>query len=102
MATSRREFLRLAGGVCLPASDRVDRGGAGRVVFCRVSASSLPEAVDWLRSVFGGAVPASATGTTLRYTSFVASYRRSREPELVICGSEATLVLDRRGCRRFA
>jgi hypothetical protein len=100
MAASRRGFLKLAGGVWLaplgiPA-------GVGRVVFCRVSANSLPEAIDWLRLVFGGASPEAVSGTTLRYREFVAAYRPGSEPELVICGSEATLVVNREGSRRFA
>lgn len=97
MATGRREFLKLAAGVCLtggcPARD---------VVFCRVSESTMAEAVDWLRSVFDGAMPVSSSETTLRYRGFVAEYRQSGERELVVCGSCATLVLDSSGHRRFA
>jgi len=101
MAASRRGFLKLAGGVCL-APRRILTIDVGRVVFCRVSANSLPLAIDWLRLVFGGATPVAVSGNALRYRDFVAAYRPGSEPELVICGSEATLVLNRYGRRRFA
>jgi hypothetical protein len=101
MAASRRGFLKLAGGVWL-APRRILAGDVGRVVFCRVSASSLAEAIDWLRLVFSGATPEGVSGSTLRYRDFVADYRPGSERELVICGSESTLVLNREGSRRFA
>jgi hypothetical protein len=101
MAASRRGFLKLAGGAWL-APPRIPAGDVGQVVFCRVSANSLPEAIEWLGLVFGGATPAAVNGTTLRYRDFVAAYQPGSEREMVICGSEATLVLNRDGSRRFA
>jgi hypothetical protein len=101
MAASRRGFLKLAGGVCL-APRRIPADDVGQVVFCRVSTNSLPEAIAWLGLVFDGATPAAVSGSTLRYRDFVAAYRPGSERELVICGSEATLVLNRYGSRRFA
>jgi len=88
----RREFLKLAGGVCLmpgaPAAWREARelvrgGNLGRVVFCRVSQST----VGRLGFILDGAAP-------------VCEFRDG--DELVLCGTEATLVVDRRGYRRFA
>ena len=91
MAPDRRTFLKLAGGVwLLPGASAVRGmrglvrgGGLGRVVFCRASRNT----VRWLPLVLDGPAPIC-------------------EPidrdELVLCGTEATLVLDGIGHRRFA
>jgi len=91
MAPDRRTFLKLSGGVwAFPGAsavwgirDLVRRGGLGRVVFCRASRNT----VRWLPWVLDGPAPVC-------------------EPidrdELVLCGTEATLVLDGSGYRRFA
>ncbi|MEI9976566.1 MAG: hypothetical protein WDO73_33630 [Ignavibacteriota bacterium] len=55
----------------------------GRVVFCRASSSTA----GWLRFALDGAMPV---------------WERIDREELVLCGTVATLVVDRRGCRRFA
>jgi hypothetical protein len=91
MAADRRTFLKLAGSAFLPgasaiwweARELVRGGSLGRVVFCRVS----PGAMSWLRFVCDGAIPVC---------------ERSERDELVLCGSDATLVVDRNGSRRFA
>jgi hypothetical protein len=92
MAPGRRTFLKLAGGVCLApgasaawweARDLVRGGSLGRVVFGRVSGNT----VGWLRFLCDGAMPV---------------YERGGRDELVLCGTEATLVVDRHGCRRYA
>jgi hypothetical protein len=117
MAPDRREFLKLAGGAflvggaCAPdlhwraARDLVRHGNLGRVVFCRVSHRTVREAVESLRFLFDGATPISGSEPTLRYRDFVAAYEKanlSDHHQLVVCGTEATLVVDRRGYRRFA
>jgi hypothetical protein len=91
MTPDRRTFLKLAGGVwLLPGPSAVwgmralvRKGGLGRVVFCRASRNT----VRWLPWVLDGSAPVC-------------------EPidrdELVLCGTEATLVLDGSGYRRFA
>ena len=91
MAPDRRTFLKLAGGVWLvpgvspawKARELIRGGGLGRVVFCRAS----PGRVSGLRFLLDGAVPIC---------------ERIDRDELVLCGKEATLVIDRRGYRRFA
>jgi hypothetical protein len=96
MALDRRTFLKLAGlklagGVWLvpgaaavwEARELIRRGGVGRVVFCRASGSTA----GWLRFLLDGAMPVC---------------ERIERDELVLCGTEATLVVDRRGYRRFA
>jgi len=95
----RRDFIELAavllaGRLPIRADD-----GVGRVVYCRVSAASRQDAVRWLRREFGEA-PLAVDGNTLRFGEFVARYE-GRGCELVICGSEATLVVDGSGRRRF-
>ena len=80
----------------------VRQGSLGRVAFCRVSHRSMAEAVDLLRFLFDGAVPISRSAETLRYAAFVAGYEKSDGYRLAICGTEATLVVDTRGYRRFA
>jgi hypothetical protein len=57
--------------------------GLGRVVFCRASR----ESARWLPMVLDGALPVC---------------ERIDRDELVLCGTEATLVIDRQGWRRFA
>ncbi|HUB83949.1 MAG TPA: hypothetical protein VMB03_34375 [Bryobacteraceae bacterium] len=57
--------------------------GLGRVVFCRASANTA----RWLPFVLGAAVPVCEW---------------IERDELVLCGTEATLVIDRSGYRRFA
>jgi len=91
MAPDRRTFLKLAGGVWLfprasavsEMRDLVRGGGLGRVVFYRASRKTI----GWLPLVLDGPAPIC-------------------EPidrdELVLCGTEATLVLDGSGYRRFA
>jgi hypothetical protein len=85
MAPDRRTFLKLAGGICLAWRARIAirRGSLGRVVFCRASQSTAA----WLPFVLDGAAPVC---------------ERIDRDELVLCGTEATLVLDRTGYRRFA
>jgi hypothetical protein len=91
MAPDRRTFLKLAGGVWLipgaspvcEARALIRGGGLGRVVFCRASRSGMA----WLPFLLDGAMPVC---------------ERIGGDELVLCGTEATLVVDRRGCRRFA
>jgi hypothetical protein len=92
MAPDRRTFLKLAGSVCLmPEASAVWwearallRGGSlGRVVFCRASRSNE----RWLRFLLDGATPIC---------------ERTDGDELVLCGTEATLVVNRLGYRRFA
>lgn len=91
MAPDRRTFLKLASAVCFipaplaawEARELVRRGGLGRVVFCRASRSTA----GWLRYLLDGAAPIC---------------ERTERDELVLCGTEATLVVDRRGYRRFA
>ena len=87
----RRAFLAMAGALCLrpegaafrEARELVRRGGLGRVVFCKASWNTA----GWLRFVLDGAPPVC---------------ERIERDELVLCGTEATLVVDRRGPRRFA
>jgi len=91
MAPDRRSFLKLAGGVWLfpgasavcEARELIRRGVVGRVVFCRASRRTA----EWLTFVLDGAPPVC---------------ERIEQDELVLCGTEATLVVDRRGYRRFA
>jgi hypothetical protein len=91
MAPDRRTFLKLAGGVWLVprvspawgARELIRSGGLGRVVFCRASRSTGA----WLQFLLDGAMPIC---------------ERIDRDELVLCGTEATLVVDRRGYRRFA
>jgi predicted dehydrogenase len=92
MAPDRRTFLKLAGGACLipgwpaawwEARELVRGGSLGRVVFGRASWSTE----EWLPFLCGGATPI---------------WERSAGDEVVLCGTEATLVVDRRGYRRFA
>jgi len=95
MAPDRRTFLKLAGlkmvGAVwmLPgaspvweAREVVRRGGVGRVVFCRASQRT----VGWLALVVDGPPPVCES---------------IDRDELVLCGTEATLVVDRRSYRRF-
>jgi hypothetical protein len=84
MAPDRRTFLKLAGGICLAwrARAAIRRASLGRVVFCRAS----PGTARWLPFVLDGAAPVCE--------------RIDRE-ELVLCGTDATLVIDRAGYRRF-
>lgn len=91
MAPDRRTFLKLAGGICSirqlsaawEAREVVRDGSLGRVVFCRAPRSRA----GWLRFLLDGAMPVC---------------ERIDRDEVVLCGTEATLVLDRSGCRRFA
>ena len=88
----RRAFLQLLpaaffqhGGAAFWRKARalVRSGSLGRVVFCRASR----DAARWLRFVCDGAVPV---------------WEHTERDELVLCGTEATLVVDRDGYRRFA
>jgi len=85
MPPDRRTFLKLAGGICLirGAHTLVHGGGLGRVVFCRASRNT----VNLLPLVLGGAIPVCEP---------------IERDELVLCGTEATLVIDASGYRRFA
>jgi hypothetical protein len=104
MALDRRTFLKLAGGACgipVAAAVREPRaliragglgrearaviraGELGRVAFCRASRKNA----GWLRFLLDGAMPVC---------------ERIERDELVLCGTEATLVVDRSGYRRFA
>jgi hypothetical protein len=109
----RREFLQLAGGVWLlpvapaawwEARELVKRGLLGEVVFCRVSCGRMADAVDSLRFLFDGALPLEGSGPTLRYRDFVAGYEEmgsAGEPQTVVCGRKATLVVEGRGYRVY-
>jgi len=87
----RRNFLILAGGAWLiprasaawEARELVRGGSLGRIIFCRSSRSNAGR----LRFLLDGAMPVC---------------ERIEQDELVLCGTAATLVVDRRGCRRFA
>jgi hypothetical protein len=91
MAPDRRTFLKLACGMWLvPAAPAawearalIRGGGLGRVVFCRAPRHRA----GWLRFLLDGATPVC---------------ERIDTDELVLCGTRATLVVDRRGYRRFA
>jgi len=91
MNLGRRSFLQLAGVLALAPSASaarearalIRRGGVGRVVFCRAS----PATTDWLWFLLDGEPPVC---------------ERIDRDELVLCGTEATLVIDGRGCRKFA
>jgi hypothetical protein len=91
MAFGRRTFFQLLGGFCFvpeasavwAARDLVRRGFLGNVVFCRASRRSM----ERLGFVLDGAIP-------------VCEWIEG--DELVLCGTEATLVMDRLGYRRFA
>ena len=91
MAPDRRTFLKLAGGVLLvpravaawQAREVIRGGGLGRVVFFRTSRRT----VGCLRFLLDGAMPVC---------------EQIDGDELVLCGTEATLVVDRHGYRRFA
>jgi hypothetical protein len=88
---NRRTFLQLAGGLWLlpfgasacEARELIRGGSLGRVVFCRASQSTT----GWMQYLLDGERPVC-------------------EPidrdELILCGTEATLVIDRTGYRRFA
>jgi len=111
--TARREFLKMAGGVVVPGRRKggdldlraaralIRRGSLGKVAFCRVLRGSVGETMEELRFLFDGAAPVSVDGqngrATLRYARFVASYEESDRREIVLCGSEATMVVNRRG-----
>jgi hypothetical protein len=91
MIWDRRTFLGLAGGALLPAfatgwsevRDLVREGSLGRVVFCRVP----PAGAGWLRFLLGSAIPVC---------------ERNDRDELVLYGTEATLVVNAAGYRRFS
>ena len=82
MLADRRTFFKIAGGIWLTRG-LVQGGGLGRVVFCRASRNTA----GWLPLVLDGAAPVC---------------ERTERDELVLCGTEATLVIDRNGWRRFA
>jgi hypothetical protein len=81
----RRAFLKMAGvpAVWWQVRGIVRGGGVGRVVFCRVP----PGWKVWLPFLLGLPVPVCEA---------------SERQELVLCGTDATLVIDRAGWRRFA
>jgi len=86
------------------ARDLVRRGGLGEVVFCRMLQDSVAEAAASLRFLFDGAAPVSVAAQedgrgTLRYAGFVASCETSKWDEIVLCGTQATLVVNRGGLR---
>jgi len=76
MPPDRRTFLKLAGSLWLVH-------GLGRIVFCRAS----PGTAQWLPLVLGTAIPVCEW---------------IDRDEVVLCGTEATLVIDKSGFRRFA
>jgi hypothetical protein len=79
---TRRTFVTLIAAIWM--ARRLIRGGAvGRVVFCRASRKTAA----WLAFVLDGAAPVC---------------ERIERDELILCGTEATLVVDRTGYRRFA
>jgi hypothetical protein len=79
----RRTFLAVWGGLPALSQTRDVIRGIGPVAFCRASR----ESVRWLPLVLDGAPPVC---------------ERIDRDELVLCGTEATLVIDRQGWRRFA
>jgi hypothetical protein len=81
----RRTFLTMAGGIWALREARamVRSGELGRVVFCRASRHT----VGWLPLLLDAAPPVC---------------EETEREELVLCGTEATLVIDRTGYRRFA
>jgi hypothetical protein len=85
MLANRRMFLKTAGGLWLlrGARQAICDGSLGRVVFCRASIKTAA----WLPLVLDGPAPVC---------------ERIERDELVLCGTEATLVLDESGYRRFA
>jgi hypothetical protein len=85
MPPNRRSFLKMAGGIWLiPKARRIIReGGLGRVVFCRASRNTI----GWLPFVLDGAAPVCEP---------------IERDELVLCGTKATLVVNRTGWRRYA
>jgi hypothetical protein len=88
---NRRTFLQLATGICLlpiassacEARELIRGGSLGRVVFCRASAGTA----RWIGFLLDQAAPVCEC---------------IDRDELVLCGTEATLVIDRAGYRRFA
>ena len=79
----RRMFLAVCSGLPALSQARDIVRGIGRVQFCRASR----ESARWLPLLLDGAPPIC---------------ERIDRDELVLCGTEATLVVDRQGYRRFA
>jgi hypothetical protein len=112
-----RELVR---GACLslpirnrttlaPARDLIRSGALGRIVFCRAFQGDGRDTIGALQFLLDAAPPVSVTQhgagrATLRYPDFIASYEiapQRQEYDIVICGSHATLVVKREGCRMF-
>lgn len=85
MAANRRAFLKLAGGIgaVRGVGGMAGGGGLGRVVFCRASRRTAA----WLPLLLPGALPVC---------------EEIDRDEVVLCGTEATVVIDASGYRRFA
>ncbi|MGA2194181.1 MAG: hypothetical protein ABSH40_02845 [Bryobacteraceae bacterium] len=112
---SRRAFLLTAGAAGIgmaktslsPARELVRSGALGRVVFCRAFQGNGRDSLDTLQFLLDAPPPVSvaqhgAGRATLRYPGFIASFeraRRRREYGIVICGSHASLVIQRDGWR---
>lgn len=79
----RRTFLAAWGVLQTLSQSRGVVRGLGHIVFCRASRQTA----QWLPLVLDGAPPVC---------------ERIDRDELVLCGTEATLVIDRQGWRRFA
>src|ERR1017187_10965086 len=92
-----------------PARELVRSGALGRIVFCRALQGDGGDSLGALQFLLDAAPPGSVTEhgagrATLRYTGFVVSLeeaRRGQEYGIAICGSHATLAVNRHGWRVF-
>ena len=111
---SRRAFLLTAGAAGIgmglaPARELVRGGALGPIVFCRVFQGDRRNSLGVLQFLLDAPPPVSVTPhgagrATLRYPGFIASFEKTRGIEeygIVICGSHATLVVQRDGWRMF-
>ena len=114
---SRRAFLLTAGAAGIgmaeaplaPARELVRSGALGRIVFCRAFQGDGGDSLGALQFLLDAPSPVSVTQhgagrATLRYPGFIASYEiapKRQEYGIVICGSHATLVVQRDGWRMF-
>ena len=117
VALSRRAFLLTAGAAGIgvtkdslaPARELVRSGALGRIVFCRALQGDGGDPLGALQFLLDAPPPVSVTEhgagrATLRYTGFVVSLeeaRRGQEYGIAICGSHATLAVNRHGWRVF-
>ena len=114
-ALSRRAFFLTVGAAGIgvaktslaPARELVRSGALGRIVFCRALQGDGRDWRNTLQFLLDAPPPVSVTQhgagrATLRYPGFIASFeraRRRREYGIVICGSHASLVIQRDGWR---